>query len=444
MGRTGSTSRQSSSDTIPFHRTRSDASSSRGGGGTGSSSSHSGSPATSPVIGPVGGRDKRKSALGSAEVIRGNYDRDHSMGQEVEGRGIGSVLEQEEASKNNAKPGSLSQTEIDTEPDISSEELIGLVKGNSHLSSVPGEMSGLDQVEAVRLLVRRMDRVREQARVEKELRSSIREDQGNGEASNEDDFKAVQGALGSREQVLDLALPLCAAHASPKIRTLGLELLTAGLRLDDSTRGVRDPVSISHTPWVIVNTILDLPVDLPRNLSFRYNLTDELPSSQTLDLYGRVVCLSALTEQGKDISINLDMIKVLVRWLNLLSTEWVRACSKGSTGQRKISTEEKKGVTEVSGSGMGLGLGFSGMQEDAERGRPSRADKEIPRKGEVSRVFAVDTRALLTFLVNTSGNPRPGGFRIHTQNRDVALRTPSEYYEEQSRPVYTQRYLAHP
>jgi hypothetical protein len=112
-------------------------------------------------------------------------------------------------------------------------------------------------------------------------------------------------------------------------------------------------------------------------------MTHELPSSQTLDLYERVACLSELTGQGKDISINLDMIKVIVRWLNLLSAEWVRACSKGSTGQRRIASDEKKGTAELSGSGTGLGLGFSGMQEEIERGRSSQAAKEIPPKEEV-------------------------------------------------------------
>jgi hypothetical protein len=433
IGRAGSTSRQSSSDTIPFHRTRSDASSSRG---PGSSSSHSGSPATSPVIGPVGGRDKRKSALGSAEVIRGHYDRDYRPGQDAEGRGIGSVQEQEEVSNNITRPGSLMQAEIEAEPDISLEELIGFVKGDSHLSSVPGEVSGLDQVEAVKLLARRLDRAREQARVEKELRSSIREDRGDGDASKEDDTKAIQGMQGSREQVLELALPLCAAHGSPRIRTVGFELLAAGLRLEDSTRAAKDPVSISHTPWVILNTILDLPVDLPRNLSFRYNMTHELPSSQTLDLYERVSCLSELTDQGKDISINLDMIKVIVRWLNLLSAEWVRACSKGPTGQRRIASDEKKGTAEFSGSGTGLGLGFSGMQEDIERGRPSQAAKEIPPKDEVGSFFAMGPFFAYPLTSCITGSPRLGGIRIHAQDRDVAFRAPAEHCEEQPRPVY--------
>jgi len=387
MGRAGSTSRQSSSDTIPFHRTRSDASSSRGGGGPASSSSHSGSPATSPVIGPVGGRDKRKSALGSAEVIRGHYDRDGRLDQDHGGaRGIGSVQEQEESSLHDRRPGSLLQAEIDAEPNIPLEELVGLVRGDSHLSSVPGEVSGLDQVEAIRLLARRLDRTREQAKVEQELRSSLREERGVAEDGEQDDAQTVQTTSGSREQVLEISLPLCAAHASPKIRSAGFELLAAGLRLSGPTRGINEPVSMSHTLWMVVNTILDLPVALPRNVSFRDNRANELPSAQSLDLASRLICLSELTDQGKDISINLDMIKVLVRWLNLLSAEWVKACSEGSYGQRKTASEEKKGAAELSSSSMGLGLGFSGIQEDSERTRSSRAGKEGPQTDEVSRL----------------------------------------------------------
>lgn len=380
IGRTGSASRASSSDAIPFHRTRSDASSSRAGG-YGSGSSHSGSPATSPVIGPVGGRDKRKSHLGSAEVIRGNYDRERRSDQD---HGISSVQEQEE------RPGSLlpqAEMEAGSEPDIPLGELVGLVKGDSHLSSVPGEISGLDQVDAIRLLARRLDRARDQSKVEQEIRSSIREEMGTGGNASEEDVKAVQGAIGSREQVLGLALPLCAAHVSPKVRSAGFELLAAALRLDDPGRGRKESTSPSHTPWMVVNTILDLPIDLPRNLSFRYNLSDELPSSQSLDLAARVVCLAELTEQGKDISINLDMIKILVRWLNLLSAEWVKACSRGSAGQKKVTSEDKKTAAESLSGGIALGLGLSETYEDGERARSSRVGKDSVQKDEVSCLY---------------------------------------------------------
>lgn len=422
IGRAGSTTRTSSSDSShphPFHRTRSDLSTtssshhkSSTGAGNASGSSYSGSPATSPVLSPttVGGstagaaaaRDRsRKSGLGSAEVIRGDYE---GVRRKVSGGGSGHHVEsvREESSDglyptNEDMVGPETSSSFISDRDVPWDELVGIVRGeSSRMASVPGDedgglLAGMDRVEAVRMVTRQLNRARERKRMEDELKRSVRDDQGRREAEGEGSSSKQQAArddqgggtglpevLGTRAKLLDLVLPLCSNETESRVRSAGFDLLASTLRISSSNSS-EEPVSIAHSPWVLARTILNLPVDLPRNISFRYHLTDEIPSSQSLDLYGRTTCLIELTDHGKDISVDLDMIKVLIRWLNLMAAEWVRACSRGSAagGVGKATAD----------SGVGSGLGLAGTGENIDLGR--RGSRAGVQRDEVSRVGVV-------------------------------------------------------
>ena len=440
IGRAGSTTRTSSSDSThphPFHRTRSDLSTTSsshhkssiggggggGGGGTGggghaSGSSYSGSPATSPVLSPttVGGsalgaggsgaaaaRDRsRKSGLGSAEVIRGDYE--GIVGRKVSaGHHVESVREESAdglypTNEEMMGPDASSSSLFTSDRDLPWDELVGIVRGeSSRMASVPGDdegglLAGIDRVEAVRMITRQLNRARERKRMEDELKSSVREDQGRREGHDEESSSKQQAArddqgggtglpkvLGTRDKLLDLVLPLCTNESESRVRSAGFDLLASTLRISTATStsaSPGEPASIAHSPWVLAGTILNLPIDLPRNISFRYHLTDEIPSSQTLDLYGRTACLVGLTDQGKDISVDLDMIKVLIRWLNLMAAEWVRACSRGSAavGVGKAAVD----------SGVGSVLGLAGTGESLDLGR--RGSRAGVQRDEVRRV----------------------------------------------------------
>jgi hypothetical protein len=326
-------------------------------------------------------RDKRKSGLSSAEVIRGHYDREtrNEVGGQV-GKSTNLVdsVEEEPAG---AAPGTST-----LHAEIPWDELVSIVKGEPHLTaSVPGDYSILNQSEAARTLSRRLDRTTEQVRMVDELKRSAQEDLGQTTPTTSDPSNTsvteigstgLPGSLSTREKLLDVVLPLCSNETDARVRTAGFELLASALRLCSSAprfqhQDATKPCPIAHTPWALAGTILDLFVDLPRSVAYRYNLTDTIPSSETLDLYGRTACLVQLTGHGRDISANLDMIKVMIRWLKLLSAEWVRACSRRNLG---------KGMADTGGSVLGL-VGTSEGMEQGRRG--SRAG--VGQRESVSR-----------------------------------------------------------
>lgn len=395
LGR-GSSSRQSSHESIPFQRTKSDGSNTTQKAGS-SNSGGNGSPITSPSLGPIGGRDKKKSGLGSAEVISGFDDQDHDSQLRKAGKGP------EETS---------TSTPSNEKEEISLEELIGVVKGDSHLASVPGGMESRAQAEATRLLAQRLNRARDQARIERELKRSFQDQREEALKSNQNadapstsledhasHLNTLPDGLSTRDQLLDLALPLCTVHAASSVRTAGFDLLAAVLRLTQKTISpdgsipsspLTEKYNPSHQPWALAQVILTLPTRLPDTIPAKVDLTapSDLPSSQYLDICGRVSCLIELTYGGVDISCDLGMVKHLIQWLNLVSIEWVKICAQQplSSGPTQSATAESltggtnhgpsstnastTGSTAPSTSESVTGLGMSNMtqNDDADKG----------------------------------------------------------------------------
>jgi hypothetical protein len=145
------------------------------------------------------------------------------------------------------------------------------------------------------------------------------------------------------------------------LKMAGFQLLAVLLQLQDednvdgSVPAAMETQHDTRSRSSMIDLCLNSPIDIPSQ-SFNTPLaTFEYAVS---DLPDRITCLQALTRHGRDISLNQDVVRTLVRWHQMMMNGWKSWCAEpGSweliSGSEEIIGPETRGRRKDSGGKPG-------------------------------------------------------------------------------------------
>jgi hypothetical protein len=138
----------------------------------------------------------------------------------------------------------------------------------------------------------------------------------------ERDDSALESAIPSVDDLLDVTIPHCSPYSAQPVREAGFALLTAVLTLPKAT----DSLGLVRTSNLFKLCLADPSAStlIQTQPGASWN------SSPALEIVYRVGCLERLTKYGEDLSFGLEcgLVAKLVQWIKAAGKDWVTWCSQ--------------------------------------------------------------------------------------------------------------------
>lgn len=151
------------------------------------------------------------------------------------------------------------------------------------------------------------------------------------------------------------------------LKMAGFQLLAVLLQLQDedtlderSNSSAMDTQHDTRSKSSMIDICLNSPIDLPSQVINTPLVTFEYAIG---DLPDRITCLQVLTRHGRDISLNQDIVRTLVKWHQMMSNGWKRWCAEPGSWE-SISGADETVFTEFRGRRNDHGAKSGAMERD--------------------------------------------------------------------------------
>lgn len=128
------------------------------------------------------------------------------------------------------------------------------------------------------------------------------------------------------------------------LKMAGFQLLAVLLQLQEEDNvgegavpSAMESQSDTRSKSSMIDLCLNSPVDIP---SQSFNTPLATFEYAVGDLPDRITCLQALTRHGRDISLNQDIVRTLVRWHHMLMNGWKSWCAEPGSWELVSASEE--------------------------------------------------------------------------------------------------------